>query len=109
MLEHEYFDHYRAAAAPSLSIGSCASATPTDADGYTIGENIAWASASIATPRKMVSAVDALSPAPQEHPHEAHIATRRSRRCGRTAASAARTPDSGGPFVIYVNQFGARY
>jgi uncharacterized protein YkwD len=107
MLTNEYFDHVRPGG-PDFAERILRFGYAADADGYSIGENIAWATASIATPRKMVS-MWMHSPG-----HRKNILT----KAYRDQAVAALWSDggvggaytsSGGPFVIFVNQFGVRY
>lgn len=107
MLDNEYFDHSRPGG-PEFVERITRFGYAKDANGYALGENIAWASDDIATPRKMVSAW-MHSPG-----HRKNILTKGY----RDQAVAALWSDgnvggayanSGGPFVIFVNQFGTRY
>jgi uncharacterized protein YkwD len=107
MLDHEYFDHSRPDG-PEFVDRITRFGYAKDANGYALGENIAWASSPIATPRKMVSAWM------HSPDHRENILTKGY----RDQAVAALWSDggiggayaqSGGPFVIFVNQFGTRY
>lgn len=107
MLDNEYFEHSRPGG-PEFSERILRFGYAEGAGGYTIGENIAWASAPIATPRKIVK-LWMNSP-----PHRKNILT----RAYRDQAVAAHWSGGGvggdyagsaGPFVIFVNQFGARF
>jgi hypothetical protein len=78
------------------------------ASGYSIGENIAWASSSIASPKKIVS-MWMHSP-----PHKANILTKDFRDQAVSAlwsdgGVGGDYANSNGPFVVYVNQFGRRF
>jgi uncharacterized protein YkwD len=106
MLKHKYFDHTRpggrAFADRILDFGY-----DPDRSGYGLGENLAWASASIAAPRKMVG-LWMRSPA-----HRKNILTRKFRDQAVSAlwsngGVGGAYEDSNGPFVIFVNQFGVR-
>lgn len=108
MLTHAYFDHTRPGGPEFvdriLRFGYADGATK----GYLIGENLAWASAPIASPRQIVR-LWMHSP-----PHRKNILTRDFRDQAITALWSPTTvggdyADSGGPFLIYVNQFGRRY
>lgn len=107
MLSHSYFDHARAHG-PDFVDRVLKFGYANEASGYEIGENIAWASSSIATPKQMVQMWMA-SP-----PHRENILTKAFRdqavsalwSDGGTGGDYAK---SGGPFVIYVNQFGRKY
>jgi uncharacterized protein YkwD len=107
MLTNQYFDHTRPGG-PDFAERILRFGYAADARGYMIGENIAWASSPIATPRYIVS-LWMHSP-----PHRKNILTKGF----RDQAVAALWSDgnvggayagSGGPFVIFVNQFGARF
>lgn len=107
MIEHEYFEHSRAGG-PGFTDRILRFGYAEGSDGYTIGENIAWASAPIATPRQIVKLWMA-SP-----PHRKNILTRTYRDQAVAALWSGGEvggdySDSGGPFVIFVNQFGARF
>lgn len=107
MLANVYFDHSRPGG-PEFSERILRFGYADGADGYFIGENIAWASASIASPKKMVS-LWMHSP-----PHRRNILTKGFRDQAVSAlwsdgGVGGDYADSGGPFLIYVNQFGARY
>ena len=74
---------------------------------YSLGENLAWASQQIATPRKMVN-LWMKSP-----PHRQNILTKDFRDQAVSAVWSAGNvggayANSGGPFLLYTNQFGAR-
>jgi uncharacterized protein YkwD len=107
MLTHEYFDHTRPGG-PDFAERILRFGYAADARGYMIGENIAWASSPIATPRKMVS-LWMHSP-----PHRKNILTKGYRDQAVAAlwsngGVGGAYATSGGPFVIFVNQFGTRY
>lgn len=107
MLKHEYFDHSRPGG-PDFADRILRFGYAADARGYTIGENIAWASSPIASPRKMVR-MWMSSP-----PHRKNILTKNYRDQAVAAlwsdgGVGGAYAESGGPFVIYVNQFGARF
>lgn len=107
MLSHSYFDHSRpdgpAFADRILQFGYAQLAS-----GYEIGENIGWASESIASPKQMVKMwMD--SP-----PHRENILTGPFRDQAVDAiwsdgGVGGDYQSSNGPFVIYVNQFGRQY
>lgn len=106
MIEHEYFDHNRKDG-PDFGERILRFGYAADADGYALGENLAWATATIATPSRMVK-LWMNSPG-----HRKNILTRGF----RDQAVAAVWSDgnvggayaqSGGPFVVFVNQFGQR-
>jgi uncharacterized protein YkwD len=107
MLDNQYFDHTRSGG-PDFVERILRFGYAADARGYTIGENIAWASSPIATPRKMVS-LWMHSP-----PHRKNILTKGYRDQAVSALWSAggiggAYAESGGPFLIFVNQFGAQY
>lgn len=107
MLDHAYFDHQRKGG-PEFVDRILRFGYADDADGYLLGENIAWASTPIATPKKMVK-LWMNSP-----PHRGNILTKAFRDQGLAALWSAggvggAYADSNGPFVIFVNQFGRRY
>lgn len=106
MLQFQYFDHFREGG-PEFGERILRFGYADDADGYAIGENIAWASSPIATPKKIVK-LWMNSP-----PHRKNILTKGYRDQGLVALWSAggvggAYKDSGGPFVIFVNQFGQR-
>ena len=106
MLAYTYFDHVRPDG-PDFAERILRFGYADQSRGYSIGENLAWASQRIATPRKMVN-LWMKSP-----PHRKNILTRGFRD---QAVSAVWSPgnvggayaNSGGPFLVYTNQFGAR-
>lgn len=107
MIDYAYFDHQRDGG-PEFSDRILQFGYADGANGYMLGENIAWASASIATPKKIVK-LWMNSP-----PHRQNILTRAFREQGLAAiwsdgGVGGAYANSGGPFVIYVNQFGRRY
>jgi uncharacterized protein YkwD len=107
MVANEYFDHTRDGG-PSFADRILRFGYNDGANGYSIGENIAWASSGIAAPKKMVS-LWMHSP-----PHRANILTKDFRDQAVSAlwsdgGVGGDYANSGGPFVIYVNQFGRRY
>lgn len=106
MLTHEYFDHNRQGG-PDFGDRILRFGYADGALGYALGENLAWASSNIATPKKMVR-LWMHSPG-----HRKNILTKGF----RDQAVAAVWSDgnvggayaqSGGPFVVFVNQFGQR-
>lgn len=106
MIEHEYFDHNRKDG-PDFGERILRFGYADGADGYALGENLAWATATIATPSKMVK-LWMNSPG-----HRKNILTKGF----RDQAVAAVWSDgnvggayaqSNGPFVVFVNQFGQR-
>lgn len=107
MISHEYFDHNRSGG-PSFVGRISRFGYGKKSNGYSLGENLAWAPQSVATPREMVRMW-------MESPgHRANIL----RSVYREQAVAAiysdgdvggDYADSGGPFIIYVSQFGKRY
>jgi uncharacterized protein YkwD len=106
MLEHSYFDHARPDG-PEFAERILRFGYADDSRGYSIGENLAWASQQISTPRKMVS-LWMKSP-----PHRRNILTKDFRDQAVSAVWSAGNvggayANSGGPFVVYTNQFGAR-
>lgn len=107
MLQYQYFDHSRPGG-PQFAERILRFGYADDANGYMIGENIAWASSPIASPKKMVR-LWMNSP-----PHRKNFLTRGYRDQAISAlwsggGVGGDYATSGGPFVIYVNQFGARY
>lgn len=106
MLKYEYFDHSRPGG-PEFAERILRFGYAKGADGYLIGENIAWASASIASPKQLVK-MWMHSP-----PHRKNILTREFRDQAVSAlwsdgGVGGAYAGSGGPFLIYVNQFGER-
>lgn len=107
MLSFNYFDHARDGG-PEFADRILRFGYASKASGYEIGENIAWASSSIATPKKMVKLwMD--SP-----PHRENILTKSFRDQAVGAIWSESLPggayaESNGPFVVYVNQFGRLY
>lgn len=107
MIRHEYFDHNRSGG-PSFVGRISRFGYGKKSNGYSLGENLAWAPQSVATPREMVRMW-------MESPgHRANIL----RSVYREQAVAAIYSDGGvggdyeesdGPFVVYVSQFGKRY
>lgn len=107
MLTHEYFDHLRPGGL-EFTKRIKQFGYSKGADGYMLGENLAWASTPIATPRKMVS-LWMKSPS-----HRKNILTKVFRDQAVAAlwsngGVGGAYAESGGPFVIFVNQFGVRY
>jgi uncharacterized protein YkwD len=107
MLDHTYFDHARPDG-PAFADRILRFGYASTASGYTIGENIAWASSPIASPRSIVR-MWMNSP-----PHRKNILTRdfRDQAIGALWSDGQANgayADSGGPFVIFVNQFGRLY
>lgn len=107
MQTYAYFDHSRPDG-PEFVDRVLKYGYGADASGYVIGENIAWASSPIASPKQMVK-LWMNSP-----PHRENILT----KSFRDQAVSARWVDqsvggdyasAGGPFLIYVNQFGRMY
>lgn len=107
MIEYAYFDHDRSGG-PSFAGRITRFGYSRKARGYTLGENLAYASNPGATPSEMV-AMWMDSPG-----HRANIL----RRAFREQAVAAVLVDGdsiggdysgAGPVAIYVNQFGTRY
>lgn len=106
MLEYTYFDHNRPDG-PDFVERILRFGYARDSEGYSIGENLAWASQQIATPRKMVK-MWMKSP-----PHRKNILTKDFRDQAVSAVWSAGNvggayENSGGPFIVYTNQFGAR-
>ena len=106
MLKHRYFDHNRRGGRDFVDRILDYGYDP-DRSGYALGENLAWGSAPIATPRMMVRGW-MHSPA-----HRANLLTKGFRDQAVSAlwsdgGVGGAYRDSHGPFVIYVNQFGAR-
>lgn len=107
MLGHAYFDHARPDG-PKFADRILRFGYAQAAAGYEIGENIGWASDSIASPKQMVK-MWMNSP-----PHRENILTKTFRDQAIGAIWSAggvggAYADSNGPFVIYVNQFGRQY
>lgn len=107
MLDHAYFDHQRSGG-PEFVDRILKFGYADDADGYLLGENIAWASSPIATPKKMVKLwMDS-------KPHRRNILTKAFRDQGLATlwsdgGIGGAYASSNGPFVMFVNQFGRRY
>jgi uncharacterized protein YkwD len=105
MLTYAYFAHDRDGG-PEFGERILRFGYAKGANGYTLGENIAWASVAIATPRRIVN-LWMHSPG-----HRKNILTRGYED---QAISTIYSPggvggdyaQSNGPFVIYVNQFGS--
>jgi uncharacterized protein YkwD len=107
MLDHAYFDHRRDGG-PEFAERVLRFGYAANASGYSIGENIAWASSPIATPQSIVK-MWMNSPS-----HRENILTRAFRDQGVSAVwsygnGGGAYANSGGPFVIFVNQFGRQY
>ena len=106
MLANEYFAHDRKGG-PSFTARITRFGYGDDSNGYSLGENIAWATCNIATPREIVKMWMA-SPG-----HRANILQRRFKEQAISAVwsggGVGGDYDSNAPFVVYVNQFGARY
>lgn len=107
MIRHEYFDHNRSGG-PSFTGRISRFGYGRKSNGYSLGENLAWAPQSVATPSEMVRMwMD--SPG-----HRANILRSGFKEQGVAAIYSdgdvgGDYEDSGGPFVIYVSQFGTRY
>ncbi len=107
MLRHEYFDHDRSGG-PSFVGRISRFGYGRKSNGYSLGENLAWAPESVATPREMVRMW-------MESPgHRRNILHRKFREQAVSAVLSdgdvgGDYEDSGGPFVVYVSQFGTRY
>lgn len=106
MLEHRYFAHERSGG-PGFAGRITRFGYGSSDNGYSLGENIAWATCEIATPRQMVKMwMD--SP-----PHRANILRRQFKEQAVSVlyseGNVGGDYDSDVPFLIYVNQFGARY
>lgn len=107
MVEHAYFDHQRSGG-PSFAGRITRFGYSRKANGYTLGENLAYASNPGATPREMV-AMWMDSPG-----HRANILRRAFREQAVAAVlvdgdAIGGDYDGAGPVAIYVNQFGTRY
>lgn len=107
MLQYTYFDHTRPDG-PGFAERILRFGYAKESNGYSIGENLAWGSQQIATPRKMVN-LWMRSP-----PHRKNILTKGFRDQAVSAVWSAggvggAYSSSGGPFVVYTNQFGARF
>lgn len=106
MLQHKYFDHNRSGG-PEFGERILRFGYANGAAGYALGENLAWASANIATPTKMVK-LWMNSPG-----HRKNILTKGFRDQAVAAVWSEGNvggayAESGGPFVVFVNQFGQR-
>ena len=107
MIDHAYFDHSRPGG-PGFAGRITRFGYAASANGYMLGENIAWATSDAASPREMVS-MWMHSP-----PHRQNILRRGFKDQAISAVYSAGGvggdyADSNGPFVVYVNQFGTRY
>lgn len=106
MLENEYFAHDRNGG-PSFTARITRFGYGEKSNGYSLGENIAWATCNIATPREIVR-MWMNSPG-----HRANILQRRFKEQAVSAvwsdAGVGGDYESDAPFVVFVNQFGARY
>lgn len=107
MLSNEYFDHKRPGG-PEFAERVLITGYADDANGYLIGENLAWASAPRATPRKIVAMWM------RSRAHRRNLLTRGFRDQGLATrwspgGVGGDYAKSGGPFVIFVSQFGRRY
>lgn len=106
MLDHEYFAHDRNGG-PSFTARITRFGYGEKSNGYSLGENIAWATCDIATPREIVR-MWMNSPG-----HRANILQRRFKEQAVSAlwstGGIGGDYDSEIPFVVFVNQFGARY
>jgi uncharacterized protein YkwD len=107
MQNYKYFDHTRPGG-PEFAERILRFGYADGARGYEIGENIGWASSPIASPRMMVR-LWMHSP-----PHRTNILTKEYRDQAVAAlwsdgGVGGAYAESGGPFVIFVNQFGRRY
>ncbi|MFY9263892.1 MAG: CAP domain-containing protein [Solirubrobacterales bacterium] len=107
MVDHAYFDHQRSGG-PSFTARITRFGYGENSNGFSLGENIAWASASTASAREIVR-MWMHSPG-----HKANI-LRGPFREQAIAAVWVNGDEVGGeyagagPVVIYVNQFGTRY
>lgn len=106
MLQYKYFAHDREGG-PGFVGRITRFGYAAGGGGYMLGENIAWSTASAASPREMVS-MWMHSP-----PHKANILNRKFKE---QAISAVYSPagvggdyDTDEPFLVYVNQFGTRF
>lgn len=107
MVGYAYFDHQREGG-PGFAGRITRFGYAKNARGYTLGENIAWGSYGVASPREIV-AMWMQSPG-----HRANILSRKFRE--QALAAVLVNGDEiggdyagGGPLVIYVNQFGRRF
>ncbi|MFT4049422.1 MAG: CAP domain-containing protein [Solirubrobacterales bacterium] len=107
MLIHQYFDHSRPGG-PEFADRILHTGYARGGNGYLIGENLAWASTPIASPKAIVK-MWMNSP-----PHRKNILTKDFREQGMTAlwsegGVGGAYAGSTGPFLIFVNQFGRVY
>lgn len=107
MVDFAYFSHQRAGG-PGFAGRITRFGYAQGANGYTLGENLAWSSCGGASAREMVS-LWMHSPG-----HRANILRRQFREQGIAALwvdgdEIGGDYAGGGPLVIYVNQFGRRF
>lgn len=105
MLKFAYFDHERPKGGPEFVERVLRFGYADDASSYSLGENLAWASSAIASPKRIVRLW-------MESPgHRKNILTRNFRDQSISAVWSdgdvgGDYSDSNGPFVVFVNQFG---
>lgn len=107
MLTHAYFDHSRPDG-PAFADRILRFGYAQLASGYEIGENIGWASDSIASPRQMVK-MWMNSPSHRENILTGTFRDQAIDAIWSAGGVGGAYADSNGPFVIYVNQFGRQY
>lgn len=107
MVAFAYFDHQREGG-PGFAGRITRFGYARDANGYSLGENLAWSSAGGASAREIVSMWM------HSAGHRANILRRQFREQALAAIwvngdEIGGDYAGGGPLVIYVNQFGTRY
>lgn len=107
MFRHAYFDHQRPGG-PSFTQRILRFGYARGANGYSLGENLAWSTSDGASPREIVALWM------HSRGHRSNILRRKFRDQAVTAVLANGNDVGGdyadaGPIIIYVNQFGAHY
>ncbi|MBK5229686.1 MAG: CAP domain-containing protein [Thermoleophilia bacterium] len=107
MAANAYFGHQRAGG-PGFAVRVTRFGYASHASGYSLGENLAWATGGGASPRAIVRMWM------NSTGHRANILRRRFKEQAVSAVAINGNQVGGayagaGPLVIYVNQFGTRY
>jgi uncharacterized protein YkwD len=107
MLAHAYFAHERSGG-PGFAGRVTRFGFGNNSNGYSLGENIAWSTVGQASPREIVSMWM------QSPGHRANILRKQFHEQAISAVYSDGSVggdfvDAGGPFIVYVSQFGTRY
>ncbi len=104
MVRWDYFADVRPTGQTPLSLVGV-TRYPAHTAGFAVGQNIAWGTASYATPRAHRRRMDGLAPAPGDHPHAPTTATPASPR-PRRCQGVLRAGRGG---ATYAMEFGVRH